>query len=471
MIDVTVKSDEEILDKAFPKLLTLFQKYSSIIDEIEFRTIVYLALDNIKSSERKVENIEKELIKTVSNELKFYCDIAYDSTSAYLKEIGQYKLLTEDEEFVLGMRMKNGDLQAKEEFINANLRLVVRIAKKYLGNGIEFLDLIQEGNIGLIQAVEKFDVELGFRFSTYAPWWILQAITRAITDKGRTIRYPCHIGEKIFSYNTNYHELLKELGREPTISELANAMNVSKVVVKKIRSMQDTPISLNEFVGEDKTTELERVLMYDNTTAEDIAIRNTLKDEMEKAFEVCKLTEKEKTVLKMRFGWNGTKEMSLEEIANILHLSREGVRQKESKGINKIRKSRYSQALAEYTDAPEKSMEILKEYIMGLQSATDMYHMNGLNFRKSDGTRKKKGSRPRTFKELLERFTKEQIKTAIERLDDQYKELLYDIMLEDSDLDMTNEENVKVFNTLQRLLNNPKKTTQSQKKKLKKLFD
>ncbi len=270
-----------------------------------------------------------------------------DPVRMYLKEIGQIKLLTMGEELELADRIVNGDEQAKTILAEANLRLVVSIAKRYVGRGMLFLDLIQEGNIGLMKAVEKFDVTKGYKFSTYATWWIRQAITRAIADQARTIRVPVHMVETINKLARIQRQLTLELNREPTEEELAKKMNMSVEKIRDIYKISQDPVSLETPIGEEEDSHLGDFIKDENNMSpEEYATNEMLKDEI--ADVLLTLTEREEKVIRLRFGLEDGKSRTLEEVGQMFGVTRERIRQIEAKALRKLRHPSRSRKLKDY---------------------------------------------------------------------------------------------------------------------------
>ncbi len=270
-----------------------------------------------------------------------------DPVRMYLKEIGQIKLLTMEEELELSDRIAAGDEEAKTILAEANLRLVVSIAKRYVGRGMLFLDLIQEGNIGLMKAVEKFDVTKGFKFSTYATWWIRQAITRAIADQARTIRVPVHMVETINKLARIQRQLTLELNREPTEEELAKKMNMSVDKIRDIYKISQEPVSLETPIGEEDDSHLgDFVPDEHNMSPEEYATNELLKDEIAEV--LLTLTEREERVIRLRFGLEDGKSRTLEEVGQMFGVTRERIRQIEAKALRKLRHPSRSRKLKDY---------------------------------------------------------------------------------------------------------------------------
>lgn len=270
-----------------------------------------------------------------------------DPVRMYLKEIGQIKLLTMEEELELADRIIAGDPTAKATLAEANLRLVVSIAKRYVGRGMLFLDLIQEGNIGLMKAVDKFDVTKGYKFSTYATWWIRQAITRAIADQARTIRVPVHMVETINKLARVQRQLTLELNREPTEEELAKKMNISIDKIRDIYKISQEPVSLETPIGEEDDSHLgDFVPDESNMSPEEYATNEMLKDEISEV--LLTLTEREEKVIRLRFGLEDGKSRTLEEVGQMFGVTRERIRQIEAKALRKLRHPSRSRKLKDY---------------------------------------------------------------------------------------------------------------------------
>ncbi|MDO4489736.1 MAG: RNA polymerase sigma factor RpoD [Lachnospiraceae bacterium] len=287
-----------------------------------------------------MENIDLSVPEGISIE---------DPVRMYLKEIGKVPLLSADDEIKLAQRMEEGDEEAKKILAEANLRLVVSIAKRYVGRGMLFLDLIQEGNLGLIKAVEKFDYRKGYKFSTYATWWIRQAITRAIADQARTIRIPVHMVETINKLIRVSRQLLQELGREPTPEEIAEEMNMSVERVREILKISQEPVSLETPIGEEEDSHLGDFIQDDNVPVPaDAAAFTMLKEQLEEVLST--LTEREQKVLRLRFGLDDGRARTLEEVGKEFNVTRERIRQIEAKALRKLRHPSRSRKLKDYLD-------------------------------------------------------------------------------------------------------------------------
>lgn len=272
-----------------------------------------------------------------------------DPVRMYLKEIGKVPLLSADEEVELAKRMAEGDGDAKKRLAEANLRLVVSIAKRYVGRGMLFLDLIQEGNLGLIKAVEKFDYHKGFKFSTYATWWIRQAITRAIADQARTIRIPVHMVETINKLIRVSRQLLQELGREPTPEEIAAELDMPVERVREILKISQEPVSLETPIGEEEDSHLGDFIQDDNVPVPaEAAAQTLLKEQLDEVLDT--LTEREQKVLRLRFGMDDGRARTLEEVGKEFDVTRERIRQIEAKALRKLRHPSRSRKLRDYLD-------------------------------------------------------------------------------------------------------------------------
>ena len=272
-----------------------------------------------------------------------------DPVRMYLKEIGKVPLLSAEEEIELAKRMAEGDEDAKKRLAEANLRLVVSIAKRYVGRGMLFLDLIQEGNLGLIKAVEKFDYQKGFKFSTYATWWIRQAITRAIADQARTIRIPVHMVETINKLIRVSRQLLQELGREPLPEEIAEELDMPVERVREILKISQEPVSLETPIGEEEDSHLGDFIQDDNVPVPaEAAAATLLKEQLGEVLDT--LTDREQKVLRLRFGMNDGRARTLEEVGKEFDVTRERIRQIEAKALRKLRHPSRSRKLRDYLD-------------------------------------------------------------------------------------------------------------------------
>ena len=272
-----------------------------------------------------------------------------DPVRMYLKEIGKVPLLSADEEIKLAKRMEEGDEVAKKKLAEANLRLVVSIAKRYVGRGMLFLDLIQEGNLGLIKAVEKFDYRKGYKFSTYATWWIRQAITRAIADQARTIRIPVHMVETINKLIRVSRQLLQEQGREPLPEEIAKEMDMPVERVREILKISQEPVSLETPIGEEEDSHLGDFIQDDNVPVPaEAAAQTLLKEQLDEVPDT--LAEREQKVLRLRFGMNDGRARTLEEVGREFDVTRERIRQIEAKALRKLRHPSRSRKLRDYLD-------------------------------------------------------------------------------------------------------------------------
>mgnify|MGYP000129649661 FL=1 len=323
------------------------EQFEAILDFLEKNNIDVLRLqdndDDIileEDDDVEVEKIDLSVPDGISTE---------DPVRMYLKEIGKVPLLTAEEEIELAKRMELGDQEAKKRLAEANLRLVVSIAKRYVGRGMLFLDLIQEGNLGLIKAVEKFDYRKGYKFSTYATWWIRQAITRAIADQARTIRIPVHMVETINKLIRVSRQLLQELGREPTPEEIAAEMDMPVERVREILKISQEPVSLETPIGEEEDSHLGDFIQDDNVPVPaDAATFTLLKEQLEEVLGT--LTEREQKVLILRFGLEDGRARTLEEVGKEFNVTRERIRQIEAKALRKLRHPSRSRKLKDYLE-------------------------------------------------------------------------------------------------------------------------
>ena len=325
----------EQIDKVFDAFEALGVNLSDDLDDEEpdiedLKEVEYLKLDEITDTSYEGINVD-------------------DPVRMYLREIGRIPLLTFDQELDLAKRILDGDEDAKKRLAESNLRLVVSIAKKYVGRGMLFLDLIQEGNMGLIKAVEKFDYTKGFKFSTYATWWIRQAITRAIADQARTIRIPVHMVETINKLIRTSRHLLQQLGREPTPEEIAEEMEIPVEKVMEIQKIAQDPVSLETPIGEEDDSHLGDFIQDDDSPApHDSAAYTLLKEQLEEVMKT--LTPREAKVLKLRFGLEDGKARTLEEVGREFEVTRERIRQIEAKALRKLRHPSRSKKLKDYLE-------------------------------------------------------------------------------------------------------------------------
>ena len=323
----------EQIDKVFDAFEALGVNLSDDLDDEEpdiedLKEVEYLKLDEITDTSYEGINVD-------------------DPVRMYLREIGRIPLLTFDQELDLAKRILDGDEDAKKQLAESNLRLVVSIAEKYVGRGMLFLDLIQEGNMGLIKAVEKFDYTKGFKFSTYATWWIRQAITRAIADQARTIRIPVHMVETINKLIRTSRHLLQQLGREPTPEEIAEEMEIPVEKVMEIQKIAQDPVSLETPIGEEDDSHLGDFIQDDDSPApHDSAAYTLLKEQLEEVMNT--LTPREAKVLKLRFGLEDGKARTLEEVGREFEVTRERIRQIEAKALRKLRHPSRSKKLRDY---------------------------------------------------------------------------------------------------------------------------
>lgn len=332
--------DAEIVNILINELNLNNKQIDKVYERLETYNIVVLSSSDDENEQKEKlldldDDMEEETSKQDIN-LASSNFISDDPVHLYLKEIGNYPLLTMDEEVALAKRIEEGDEAAKQILAESNLRLVVSIAKRYVGRGLSFLDLIQEGNLGLIKAVDKFDYSKGFKFSTYATWWIRQAITRSIADQSRTIRIPVHMSEIINKTYRVSRNLLQELGREPTEQELADALDMPIDKVREVLKISSDPISLDIPIGEEDDSHLGDFIRDDNIMGpEESASYSILRDQI--AMLLDTLTEREHKVLVLRFGLTDGRTRTLEEVGKEFNVTRERIRQIEAKALRKLR--------------------------------------------------------------------------------------------------------------------------------------
>lgn len=344
---------KELIEKGKAKGALTYKEIMDMLEEIEldsdqiekvYESLEALGIDVIDEEEQEEESQDEELSISVPEGVNID-----DPVRMYLKEIGKVALLTAEEEVELAKRMEAGDEAAKRKLVEANLRLVVSIAKRYVGRGMLFLDLIQEGNLGLIKAVEKFDYEKGFKFSTYATWWIRQAITRAIADQARTIRIPVHMVETINKLIRVSRQLLQELGREPTPEEIAKEMNIPEDKVREIMKIAQEPVSLETPIGEEEDSHLGDFIPDEEALAPSEAAAFTLlKEQLMDVLDT--LTDREEKVLRLRFGLDDGRARTLEEVGKVFDVTRERIRQIEAKALRKLRHPSRSKKLKDYLE-------------------------------------------------------------------------------------------------------------------------
>ncbi len=351
---------EELLNQGKIKGSLTTKEITDALEELNFdadqinRIYEKLESSNIKivdnfDADLDIDNILDYSDRDDGDDFDAEAIMAEDSVKQYLKDIGRIPLLSTEEEIELGARMASGDPYAKKRLSEANLRLVVSIAKKYVRRGMQFLDLIQEGNMGLIKAVEKFDYTKGFKFSTYATWWIRQSITRAIADQARTIRIPVHMVETITRVKKAQNMLLHKNGHEPTIDEVAEELNMTSDRVREVIRIAQDPVSLEAPVGEEEDSYLGDFIPDNDAPAPiDTAMRSVFKDELDKALNT--LPERERDVLKFRYGIGSDRAHTLEEVGREFKVTRERIRQIEAKALRKLRQHSRSKNLKVFLD-------------------------------------------------------------------------------------------------------------------------
>lgn len=345
----TAQLDKDQMDDIYEELIS---KGIEIISEVEPDELELIEMDDEEVDDPEVKAViaENKSAKEIDLESTIPKGVAVDDpVRMYLKEIGKVPLLTAQEEIDLAKRMEAGDNAAKQKLCEANLRLVVSIAKKYVGRGMLFLDLIQEGNLGLIKAVDKFDWTKGYKFSTYATWWIRQAITRSIADQARTIRIPVHMVETINKLIRISRQLLQEKGREPAPEEIAEEMGISEDKVREILKIAQEPVSLETPIGEEEDSHLGDFIPDEDVPAPaEAAAFSMLKEQLVEVLDT--LTEREQKVLKLRFGLEDGRARTLEEVGKRFDVTRERIRQIEAKALRKLRHPSRSKKLKDYLE-------------------------------------------------------------------------------------------------------------------------
>lgn len=424
----------------------------------------YCMLNNIE--------IKQKLSEEIYDSIEFETT---DSVKAYLKEIERRPLLSVQQERELAQLVAQGDSKARDLFIESNLKLVVSIARKYLNKGLSFLDLIQEGNLGLMTAVDKYDVAKGYKFSTYATHWIRQAITRAIADKGRNVRIPVHTYEKIVAYKKAVISLEAKLGRKPSINEIANEMKLSISKVTKLHKLQSDTVSINTLIGDDKDTELENFIPASEETPEDVAIAGTLQYQVKKLFEDCNLKEREIEILMLRYGFNDREPMTLEQVGKKYKLTKERIRQIEAEALMKIRRSKHIKTLAVYMQNPEKSLESIEEFRKKYRESNNPHKAYLKNNEKIKEKENDDMSKLQTIYQYFKDYTREQVDQMLSKLTEEERALITLRYGEDLDnplsVKLTKEQTHKFYGSLvpkmKRLLNNPNKEKKKKSRKIK----
>lgn len=429
LIELIDKNDtlNKILQDVVENNLEILQKYdidSKFSDDISKNFIELYCLKNnieIKKDDDIQEEDYTEFITDITNTV--YTD---DSVKMYLQEIHK-PILTKEQEKSLALRIRNGDEKAKELFIERNLRLVIKVARKYTGHGISFLDLIQEGNLGLIKAVDKFDVTKGYKFSTYATCWIRQSIQRSLGNKSRNIRLPVHLYEKVKKYELLKKELSLKFNREPTFEELSKKMRVSIDTIYKYERLEHDTISLNMIVG-DEDSELEDFISLSTESIDNQFIEENLKDVIENLLKNSNLTTKEIDILKLRFGIGTNDPKTLEETGKIYGVSRERIRQIQEKALKKIRRSYNVKELAIYMDNPKEAKKNIDRYRLKYQQ----HSLQKIKLKdrkeselKMEMQEKTKRKSKDNLYEYFSDYSKPEVSKVISRLDEDELELLH----------------------------------------------
>lgn len=420
---------------------------NEILKEIVNKNIEYIKKDNINlifDNEILIMFIEAYCtINKIEYEEKNNIDniLVTDNITNYFREI-DLPLLTKEEEYCLAIKIKEGNIEAKNIFIERNLKLVVSIAKKYRGRGMEFSDLIQEGNIGLIKAIENFDCEKGYKFSTYARWWINAAIREAINSKNRLIRIPFGKNSEIGKYVKAKQKLEEELMREPTLEEISKELNTSLQKVRELHDIQSDIMSLNYQLNDEESNsnELEDLIPSSNILEEEI-INNSLTNEVIELLDKCNLTDREKDILIKRYGFFNKDPMTFQEISNIYRLSHQRIQQLEIRAINKIRKSKYITSFSNYMEFPKEALENLENYRKNIKIKNSTII--------KDASEKYKYSHPKrstkSFYDYFSKYSEEEIaevlkKISIRDIDMLHKKFGEDLKSSTSVIELTKEE-------------------------------
>ena len=351
-----MENEELLFNEFLSKLVDDYKKSGSVNAETLFDRLDKFGADAAQTEEvyKALATAGIQVINEYERDKNLYDELSKeinmdDPVKMYLKDIGRVPLLSAEDEIENAKKMAEGDEQAKKILSEANLRLVVSIAKRYVGRGMHFLDLIQEGNLGLMKAVEKFDYQKGFKFSTYATWWIRQAITRAIADQARTIRIPVHMVETINRQVRVSRQLVQELGREPTPKEIADVMGISEERVMEIQRIAQDPVSLETPIGEEEDSHLGDFIMDENVTAPTDQVSFTmLKEQLIGVLDT--LTPREEKVLRLRYGIDDGRPRTLEEVGKEFNVTRERIRQIEAKALRKLRHPSRSKRLKDYLE-------------------------------------------------------------------------------------------------------------------------